>query len=150
MPHFTIQGVDFPFVSRFDFLYQDWVIVREVTGLAAREFVILEQLGEGDELDPSVLYGYAIVAFWHGNREMSRTRVTAAVEDWGYDDVDFTPDAHDVEADAVPLDLAEDGTASNEAPSSTSPESKPGEDEPSERTTLSVGGQRGSPTGSPA
>ena len=132
MSHFTIDGVDFPFVHRFDFLYQDWVLIREVAGLAAREFVILEQLAEGDELDPSVVYGYAIVAFWHGNREMSRARVTAAVGEWSDSDVEFTPDvASGAGDDAVPLDLAGDGTASNEASSSTSPESKPGEDEPS-------------------
>lgn len=148
--HFTVYDMQYPMVTRNDFRFSDWALVREATGLGSEAFILAHGIGDDEPVDKLVEFGYAAVAFWHGNLGMTRARVCAAIEEWTDATVKFTPDVTSTEADAVPLDVPPDGSTSSEASSTTSAESRNGEDEPSETTAETDGGQPGLLTGAQA
>ena len=140
-PSFVIDGGrEFPMVRIPDFKFQDWALIREITGLSSAEFLLAHDHESGpDEL---VMFGYAAVAFWHGNPSLSRARVAAYAGEWATGDVVLQDDEPEVD-DAANPPAGDGGSTSSEAPSPTSDDANPGQDEPSDGTTPTSSGGPG-------
>jgi hypothetical protein len=107
---FEIYGRFYPSPQRF--LLGDPVLVTQVTELTWPEFAKgLEEQGEEyrslveqgreDEFEPDqvLLLGLLAVAFWHGNKQMSRRRVAEAVERMPIEEIKFIAGDEEVDAD---------------------------------------------------
>ena len=118
-PTFTIGGVDCPAVWMNDFRFQDWALVREITGLDKEAFVHAHNDGTEAPPDPLVLYGYAAVSWWHRNPLLNRERMAIEASDWTEQQIVLR--MPEVEGD-VPLDVVEEesGSSSSSESSSTS------------------------------
>lgn len=138
---FEIYGRFYPSPDRFRM--GDPVLVREVTGMEWPEFArgldeqgnayrsLLEQGREDEfEADQVLLLGLMAVAFWHGNKQMSRRNVVKAVERIPIDDVQFI--AGDEDGDADPPAV----TGAGGVPLSTLTSESGGSPEDMERTEI--------------
>lgn len=126
MPHWEIDGKTYPHVYSGDFRFPDWALVRETTGLDAEAFAEAHNNDDQEALpDPLVWWGYAAVAWWHGNPGVTRPRAVEEAESWQPGDTRFVADEQ--EDDAVPPAEAADsgGSNLNEGSSETSDASTP-------------------------
>lgn len=117
-PTFTIGGVDCPAVFMNDFRFQDWALVRDITGLDKEGFVHAHNDSTDAPPDPLVLYGYAAVSWWHKNTLLSRDRMALEASDWTEQQIVLR--MPDVEASDGPLGEAEDGSGSSSSSASSS------------------------------
>lgn len=130
MPEEGFEIYDRFYPSPKRFRLGDPVLVREVTGMSWPEFArgldamaddyaaLLEQ-GREDEYEPDqvLLVGLMAVAFWQGNKQMSRAKVVRAVEQIPLESVKYI--AGDEEGD----DASPPDGAAGAPPSTTSSES---------------------------
>lgn len=136
---FEIYDRFYPSPKRFRL--GDPVLVREVTGMSWPEFArgldamaddyaaFVEQ-GREDEYEPDqvLIVGLMAVAFWQGNKQMSRAKVVRAVEQIPLESVKYVAgnegdDASppDGAAGQPPSTTSSESDVSPEAPASTSP-----------------------------
>ena len=79
---FTVEGVTVPVVWLKDFRFQDWALIRDVTGLDAESFVRNHNDDRDVEPDPLVLYGYAAVSYWRAHPLIGRERMAIEASGW--------------------------------------------------------------------
>lgn len=131
-PTFTIDGAEYPALWMKDFRFQDWALIRDITGLDAEAFVRLHNEDKDSDVDPLVLFGYAAVAYWRKHELLPRERMAAEAADWTPSMVTLAMPPK--EGDAGPpaeRDVGSEPTSSSE-PSLSSDASSRSPDEPSE------------------
>src|SRR5215831_1118378 len=92
-PYFEIYAREYPLILLQDFQLGDPVLVRELTGLTWPDFVegaqqmqqayneaVLAGNEDAYEPDAVIMLGLIGVAFWHGNKAMSRRKVVQIIE----------------------------------------------------------------------
>lgn len=122
---FRIKGGKYPWVRIPDFLFVDWALIRDITGLDAAGFALAHHDESAAPPDPLVELGYAAVSFWHRHPEVTRERVALEAHSWKTGDILFeapAPDPAETEEAESPVPPAEAGPGSG---SSSSEESSP-------------------------
>ena len=146
---------EYPIPTRFRL--SDWVLIAELTGYQADEFI--DNIREGDwSADPRMILGMVGSAVWQAKPRWSRDRVRAYVENVWQDGFKWiTPDQPvpapgDPDApqgDVPPTPLVETPSTDSAGRSTSEPDVSSTPQPPVSETTPSDSGPLVSPTGSP-
>ena len=101
-----------------DFRFADWALIRETTGLDAERFVLAHHDDSDAPPDPLVMWGYAAVAYWHGNTQFTRERAALEASEWGPQAVQYQA-AKNGEPDPPTVPVEPDGSGSSGESSET-------------------------------